>query len=195
MTMPWFRSLCASTRRRPAVAVSATAARRRAARRSRPSLEAMESRQLLTTIAFPVTTVGDNGDNASPLAGSLRAAIIRADNVGPGNTAEIDFALPGGGPQTISPVAPLPTITSPTFLNGTSEAGYSGTPLIQIDGSQAGAGAVGLTITSQGNGSQVSGLEVNAFSGGGVLLNGASNVTLDHDWVGVHTLISYGTPR
>ena len=42
--------------------------------RQAPRLESLEGRQLLSTFKFQVTNVSDNGDNSSPLAGSLRAA-------------------------------------------------------------------------------------------------------------------------
>ena len=70
--------------------------------RSRPRLEAMEARTLLST--FLVTSTGDSGP------GSLRQAILdsNADTAG-ANT--IDFAIPGEGVQTIAPLSALPAIT------------------------------------------------------------------------------------
>jgi hypothetical protein len=186
MKMPWSRT----SRTAPKAA-----ARRRSALRSRPTIELIEGRQLLTAISIPVTNISDSGDNSHPIAGSLRAAVILSNQLlGSGKTAEIDFKIPGGGYQTISLLSPLPTLQEPTFINGASEAGYAGTPLIRLDGSYAGAGAVGLTINALASGSRVSGLEVGDFNGGGIDLAGASNVTLDNDWVGAYTLTRSGTP-
>jgi len=86
-------------------------------------------------------------------------------------------------------------LSQQVFLNGTTEGGYSGTPLIEIDGSASGAGALGLDVLAGASGSQVTGLEVTNFDGGGVLLDGASNVTLSGDYVGVHTLAVNGSLR
>ena len=44
----------------------------------------------------------------------------------------IDFAIPGAGVQTIAPVSPLPAITDPVLIDGTTQPGYAGTPLIAI---------------------------------------------------------------
>jgi parallel beta-helix repeat protein len=186
MKFPWSRT----SRTAPK-----TDARRRASLRSRPTIELMEGRQLLTAVSIPVTNISDNGDNSNPIAGSFRAAVILANQLtGSSKTAEIDFHIAGGGYQTISLSSPLPTITESTFINGASESGYAGTPLIQLDGSYAGGGVVGLTFNSQASGSRVSGLEVGDFNGGGILLSGASNVMLDNDWVGAYTLTRSGTP-
>ncbi len=183
MLNSWFRRSCPS---------ATPAARRRSALRSRPTIEAMEGRQLLSTMTFDVTTNEDSGSNAAPLANSLRWAIIQADKVGAGNTAEIDFHLPTNVPRTIAPDdIPLPAVTVPTFFNGASQAGYAGSPLVQLDGSEAGAGAIGLQFLGDGaSGSQVVGLQIINFNGGGVQASGANRVQLDHDWVGVATLNS-----
>ena len=78
--------------------------------------------------------------------GSLRQAILDSD-AATGTTNTIDFAIPGQGVQTIEPVSPLPAITNPVLIDGSSQPGYDGTPLIELNGSQAGTGD-GLTITA-----------------------------------------------
>jgi autotransporter-associated beta strand protein len=55
----------------------------------------------------------------------------------------IQFNIPGSGVQTIQPLSALPTITNPVILDGTSQHGCTNSPLIQIDGSQAGTNAAG----------------------------------------------------
>lgn len=69
---------------------------------------------------FTVTTTADNGDNVNPTAGSLRKAIIDANNAVGLDT--ITFNIAGAGVQTISPTAALPTITSPVIIDGWSQA-------------------------------------------------------------------------
>ena len=104
--------------------------RRRAARpspswfRSRPRLEWMEDRMLLST--FTVTNIADGGP------GSLRQAIVDSDRAGGPNT--IDFAIPGTGLKTIAPTSPLPQITTSTLLDGSSQPGFAGAPLIALSG-------------------------------------------------------------
>ena len=87
-----------------------------------------------------VTNTNDSGP------GSLRQAILTA-NTGQG-LQTITFDIPGTGVQTIILLTPLPAITVPVVIDGTSQPGYAGTPLIVIDGSMAGPGADGLQIAA-----------------------------------------------
>ncbi len=89
----------------------------------------MEDRTLLST--FLVSNTGDSGP------GSLRQAILDS-NAATGATNTIDFDISGTGVQTIAPLSPLPAITNPVLIDGTSQPGYAGTPLIELSGSQAG---------------------------------------------------------
>ena len=72
--------------------------------------------------------------------------------------------------QTIAPLSALPAITNPVLIDGWSQPGYSGTPLIELSGNQAGSGD-GLTIT--GSEVTVRGLDINGFSqGAGIHVTG-----------------------
>ena len=118
-----------------------------------------------------MTTTADSGP------GSLRQAILDS-NAATGGTNTIDFNIPGSGVHVIAPLSPLPAITNPVLIDGFSQLGYSGTPLIQIDGGQAGA-ANGLTIT--GPDSTVRGLDITDFvAGAGILIAGAGATG---DWI------------
>jgi hypothetical protein len=126
-------------------------------------LEALPDRLLLSV--FAVINNADSGE------GSLRQAILDA-NAHPGSNTVI-FDIPGAGAHTIQPVSPLPTITNPLVLDATYQPGYAGTPLIELDGSQAGILANGLMITA--NDSVVRGLVVNRFVFAGVRLQGSGD--------------------
>ena len=157
-------------------------AQRRAALRRRPLLEDLEGRQMLSTIM--VTNISDSG------AGSLRQAI---DNVNGAGGGTIDFDIPSGL-QKIELQSALPPITVPVCIDGLSQpSSTANTPLIQIDGTDAGASATGLTLDNSASGSTVSGLLITDFSDGGVLVNGASNVNLSDLVVGA-TEISGNIP-
>ena len=77
-----------------------------------------------------VTTTADNGNNTNPTIGSLRQA-IQAANATPGST--IEFNLPTTDPAynakygtwtiTLDPT-PLPAITAPVVIDGTTQPGY-----------------------------------------------------------------------
>jgi hypothetical protein len=130
--------------------------------RFRPGLEFMEDRTLLST--FLVNTTADSG------AGSLRQAILDS-NAATSGASIIDFAIPGQGVQTIAPISPLPAITNSVLIDGFSQPGYHGTPLIELSG-QAGTGD-GLTI--RGSGSTIRGLQIiGFFQGAGILISGTS---------------------
>ncbi len=137
--------------------------------RFRPRLELMEVRTLLST--FLVNTTADSG------AGSLRQAILDSNNaVGATNT--IDFDISGTGVHTIAPLSSLPAITNSVLIDGFSQPGYAGTPLIELSGSQV-RNADGLDIL--GSGVTVRGLDVNNFNwGAGIYLTGTSAAG---DWI------------
>ena len=95
---------------------------------------------VITDGVFVVDTTADSGP------GSLRQAILDANTV-TGLTVTIDFAIPGGGVQTIAPVTPLPSITANVLIDGTSQPGFAGTPLIDLTGQELG-GSEPLTTDS-----------------------------------------------
>jgi hypothetical protein len=157
-------------------------------------VEALEDRRLPS--AYVVTTTADGG------AGSLRDAItkINADAnhsqyASPGNPGvdEIDFHItaasdtgggynPATGVATIRPLSALPAVTAPVVLDGTSQPGFAGSPLVQLSGDFAGAGADGLDVTA--GGSTVRGLAVNHFGGAGLVLTGGGGNTIAGNYVG-----------
>jgi hypothetical protein len=99
----------------------------------------LQTQVVITDGVFVVNTTADSG------VGSLRYAILDS-NAATGVANTIDFAIPGSGVQTIAPLSPLPAITHAVLIDGESQASYSGTPLIELGGGQAGDTA-GLTIS------------------------------------------------
>lgn len=107
---------------------------------------------------FVVTSTADSGP------GSLRQAILDAN--AHLSADSIIFNITGSGPYTIMPSTALPTISDLVTIDGFTQPGFNGSPIIELDGSRAGANADGLRITA-GN-SVVSGLVINRFSSDGV---------------------------
>ncbi len=141
---------------------------------------------MLSTIT--VTTAADNGSNTAPTAGSLRAAIIQANAQPAGSLTTIDFKI-GTGPQTISPTDALPQITRPVVIDGTTQPGYAGKPIIDINGTSAGSTAVGFAVATTASGTATApgalkGLEITGFGGGGVSVQ-ASHFNLNADYIGL----------
>lgn len=93
---------------------------------------------------------------------SLRAAIQEANARSGINL--INFDIPGSGFKTIAPATLLPPITDRVIINGTTQPGYTDSPLIEINGANALSNGDGLNFksgsggTSPGNGSAVRGL-------------------------------------
>src|SRR5437588_2023962 len=88
--------------------------------------------------SFVVTNTADSG------AGSLRQAILDA-NASPGPDT-ISFAIPGAGTHTIALLSALPFVSDPAVIDATTQPGFAGMPLIELDGSSAGANANGLDV-------------------------------------------------
>ena len=124
--------------------------------------------------ALVVTNTNDSG------TGSLRQALIDA-NANP-DTNTITFNIQSAGPYTIQPTTLLPTVTSPIVLDGTTQPGFAGTPIIELSGALAGAGANGLVIS--GGNSTVRGLVVTRWSNIGIYVHTGGNNVIAGNYVG-----------
>jgi hypothetical protein len=111
---------------------------------------------------YTVTNTNDSGP------GSLRQAILDANDAGPPQSGHyISFAiLSGSGVKKIRPTSPLPPLTVSVLVDGWSQPG--GFDQIELDGSEAGPNADGLTFA--GGNSQLTGLIIYGFSGTGLKL-------------------------
>src|SRR5208337_967104 len=148
-------------------------AHRQGARTRRPIIEAMEPRLLLATIVV-------NNPTDTPMEGQtdLRQAIDDS-NATPGPNT-IDFKISGNGPFTIALNSPLPPVSQPVVIDGTSQPGYSGVPLISLTPSTTPSTHVPFTgdgLTLLGGGSTVQGLDMGGFNGNGIrITRGGGNV-------------------
>jgi parallel beta helix pectate lyase-like protein len=130
------------------------------------------------SITFTVTNTNDSG------AGSLRQAILDANANGVSRDT-IAFNIAGGPFDvqfTILPASPLPAITQPIFIDGTTQPGFAGVPSVFIDGSSAGS-ARGLDIS--GSNSEVRGIGITSFSLAGIRIFGGTNSFVRGTYVGV----------
>jgi hypothetical protein len=145
-------------------------------RRFPPQIDVLEDR--LTPATFIVTNTGDNGGTDPAVGagtGTLRQAIVDAD-ADTGGLDTIKFNIPGTGVQTISPLnGGLPFITHPVLIDGTTQPGFAGKPLIEIEGSSAGGPADGLILDAGSDGSIIRDLIINRFQLGTAIVTFQSN--------------------
>lgn len=106
-------------------------------------------------------------NNLNAGTGSFRQAIIDANATTALDT--IQFAV-GTGPAEISLSSALPDITQPVIIDGTTQPGFSGTPLITLSGNFSGS----VRITA--GGSTVKAITLTRFSNGLVLENAGGNI-------------------
>jgi hypothetical protein len=102
------------------------------------------------------TLVVSNTSASGP--GSLQQAILDANATNGLDT--IIFRIPGAGVHTITPTSTLPPITDSVVIDATTQPGFAGTPLIELDGSSAGSND-GLRL--QAGSSTIRGLAINRF--------------------------------
>jgi Ca2+-binding RTX toxin-like protein len=138
----------------------------------------------VTPAQITVTNTNDSGP------GSLRQAILNANT--DIETPTIVFAIPGSGPQTIHLLSALPSITEPMIIDGTTQPGYTGQPLVVLDGSGVPVGSNGLYQSSNSNtsrggidiiagGTTVRGLCFDNFAVGAIgMETGAGNLIADN---------------
>jgi hypothetical protein len=129
----------------------------------------------------PPSLVVTNANDSGP--GSLRQAIIDSNALAGIQT--IAFNIPGAGVQTIAPLTPLPDTTDGVTIDGATQPGFSGTPLIELSGVSAGVNADGLRTTA--GSTTVRALIVNRFARDGIaLLGGAGGSTIQGCYIGTN---------
>jgi hypothetical protein len=132
---------------------------------------------------FTVKNTNDSG------ADSLREAITNANL-----TAAIDtikFQI-GAGQKTITLQTPLPTINNPVLINGSTQPGYAGIPLIEINANNT-AGP-GLYINASN--CTIKGLIINRANGYGIYVNTSkSNTVIVNNYIGTNATGSSALPN
>lgn len=124
---------------------------------------------------------------------TLREAIDNAnfncshDTQPPTTTTQINFAI-GSGVRTINLTGFGLAISCPVILDGTTQPGYSGSPLIEINGAGLSPNlgdAVSIHYDSTAAGSVVRGLVINrTFDGAGLSVCCDGNFTIQNNFLG-----------
>ena len=135
---------------------------------------------------FTVNSAGDGAD-ASPGNGScattggggectLRAAIQETNALA--GTDNIRFAI-GSGPVTVN-TSSLPAITQAVTIDGTTQPGFSGAPIVEIHGGS------GNGFRISGSGVTIRGFVVNGFADDGIAIVAGSNNAIEGCYVGTN---------
>jgi CSLREA domain-containing protein len=125
---------------------------------------------------YTVTTTSDIGDGVCDATCTLREAITAAN--ADAATDTIAFALISA-PFRIQPSSVLPTVTQPAVIDGTTQPGYAGQPLIELRGAT-------LTITA--GSSTVRGLVINGSGSDGLRLTGPNGGNVvEGNYIGTDT--------
>lgn len=151
----------------------------------RPQLEILETRDLPSTFFYTVTNTSGNVQTA----GSLPWAINQANYVTHGLNY-IDFDIPGAGVHVI-PISQTLYLDDQIVLDGTSQPGYAGTPLISVQGNASvGSLFVLQNDPAQGinsSGSTIQGLDLYDYGTNGItIFNGSQGDWIQHDWIGFY---------
>jgi hypothetical protein len=117
------------------------------------------------------------------LTAAEQALVIGIPN-GP-SLDQIRFSI-GTGAQSIAVggtgLGGLPAIIGPVVIDGTTQPGYAGSPIIELNGTSAGAGVSGLQILA--GRSTVRGLVINRSGGDGILLQYAGSNLIEGNFIG-----------
>src|SRR3954470_14444629 len=108
-----------------------------------------------SSVVAATFTVSNKNDSGS---GSLRQAILDANAAAGVDT--INFQIAGFPPYTISPATALPPITETVVVDATTQSGFSGQPIVELNGSNAGANSV---LRLLAGGCTFRGLVINRF--------------------------------
>ena len=126
-------------------------------------------------VSYAVVNTNDSGP------GSLRQALLNANT--DAGTQTITFNIPGAGPHIIALTTALPPITDPAIIDGTVQPGYSGAPLIELNGSSIGGFvAAGLEISA--GSSTVRGLAIHSFPNNGIYLHTSGGNAVESCYLG-----------
>jgi len=140
-------------------------------------VQCLERRLFLSAATFEVTQTANGG------AGSLRHAIYEANASGGSSVINFDIGA-AGQVENISLTSPLPVITESVTIDGTTEPGFAGSPLIQLSGPEAGLNTIGLEIAAASV--TVKSLVVGGFGTGIQLDPGADGDVIQGCYIGAN---------
>jgi CSLREA domain-containing protein len=144
-----------------------------------PLLLVLSNAPPAAALTFTVNAPDDSNDGlCNAIHCSLREALLAAN--GNAGTDTVEFSI-GSGSVTIVPNAPFPNLSGPVIIDGTSQPGYVGAPLIELDGIIAG-NANGFYL--RGGNSTVQGLIINRFAQHGIIMDTVGGNAVRANYIG-----------
>ena len=137
----------------------------------------------LAATTIVINSAADPGDGAcNPAECTLREAIDEANDQPDANV--IEFNIPGAPPHSIKPLSELPPVGLMITVDGSSQPGYAGTPVIEIDGSLS-SGGDGLHAL--GPEAVIRALAINRFQAVGVVMGLNDEIRIEDNFIGTDT--------
>ena len=142
----------------------------------------------LAATTFTVNSVADSSDsntadgvcNDGSGNCTLRAAIEQANATA--GTDTINFSI-GTGAKTIVQTSDFPIISDPVIIDGTTQPGFAGTPIIEINGNnRANTNRAGFSITA--GSSTIRGLVINRVNSGAISLDTNGGNHIEGNYIG-----------
>lgn len=137
---------------------------------------------------FTVSGLGDNPgragceDESAATECTLRGAIEAANETEALDT--IKFAAGGEGVIRVED-SPLPPITNPAVIDGSSAPGWAGEPLVEVDGTGASNDGPVWGLEATHGETLIEGLAIGGFADGGIHLGWAGDSQVCASWLGV----------
>ncbi|MEO8500831.1 MAG: Calx-beta domain-containing protein, partial [Vicinamibacteria bacterium] len=139
--------------------------------------------------AQPVVNTIDDISNGlcTTLHCSLREAIEAVNSGAVAPFITFNIPSPATAPYVIHLLSSLPPLTRTVTIDGTSQPGYSGEPIVEIRGSFIGFWPSGLQVQAGASSSIIRGLSLKDFQGfSGAISVEALQVTIEQNYIGVN---------
>jgi uncharacterized repeat protein (TIGR01451 family) len=143
---------------------------------------ANDSKTLSVTVSGATVVVTNTNDSG---AGSLRQALLDAQSAVCTSPCAITFNIPAP-PFVIQPATNLPGVASNTTVDGTTQPGYAGIPIVEVDGNLISSGG---TFILGGTNAKLTGLAITNSNAGayGIRITGTGNF-VEANYIGLDPL-------
>jgi len=133
---------------------------------------------------FTVNTTDDHDDGVCNGTDCTLREAINAVNAGAGGDT-ISFNIAGAGVQTINVTAAGGfTIAKAVTIDGTTQTGFAGVPLIELNGANAGANVTGINVNAANV--TLKGLIINRFTNFGINFNSFGGNSVQGCYIGTN---------